>query len=211
MPLPLMSDRELDICLMRRERRQVYRGGYLQFANLSYRGEHLAGYGGEEVIIRYDPWDITTVLVYQHTSKGEQFVARAHASGLETETLSYREAQAISGRLRRIGKAITNESVLLEVRDRDAVVEELRREKRRKQTTGKAKKQTTSKAKRMAASSNAVLTERDKHPPEVALAANEVANAAIDEAVIESEEELIVVENVVVLDYEECKRDRGWW
>ncbi|WP_206602899.1 Mu transposase C-terminal domain-containing protein [Leptolyngbya ohadii] len=196
MPLPLMSDRELDICLMRRERRQVYRGGYLQFANLSYRGEHLGGYGGEEVIIRYDPWDITTVLVYQNTPKGEQFVARAHASGLETETLSYREAQAISGRLRRLGKAITNESVLLEVRDRDAVVEELRREKRRKQRTGKAKKQTSMKK---------------KHQPEETVPANEIANAAIDEAAIESEEELIVVENVVVLDYEEWKRDRGWW
>lgn len=212
MPLAVMSDRELDICLMRRERRHVYRGGYLQFANLSYRGEHLAGYSGEEVIIRYDPWDITTVWVYQQTRQGEQFVARAHASGLETESLSYREAQAISQRLRRIGKAITNESVLLEVRDRDAVVEELRREKRRKQTTGKAKKQTTSKAKRMAASSDAVLTESDKHPPEAALPASTVVDTVPDEAVIESEEELIVVEEVVVRDYEEWKRERGqWW
>lgn len=199
MPLPLMSDRELDICLMRRERRHVYRGGYLQFANLSYQGEHLAGYSGEEVIIRYDPWDITTVLVYQQTSKGEQFVARAHASGLETETLSYREAQAISGRLRRLGKAITNESVLFEVRDRDAVVEKLRREKRRKQTTGKAKKQTSLKK---------------KHQLEEAVPAKGVAEAVpeeVDEAASESEEELIVVEDVVVRDYEEWKRDRGWW
>jgi len=30
MPLPLMSERELDICLMRRERRHVYRGGCLR-------------------------------------------------------------------------------------------------------------------------------------------------------------------------------------
>ena len=199
MPLPLLSDRELDICLMRRERRHVYRGGYLQFANLSYRGEHLAGYSGEEVIIRYDPWDITTVWVYQQTRQGEQFVARAHATGLETETLSYREAQAISGRLRRVGKAITNESVLLEVRDRDAVVEQLRREKRRKQRTGKAKKQTSMK---------------NKHQPEETVPANGVADAVteeVDEAVIESEEELVVVEDVVVRDYEEWKRDRGWW
>jgi putative transposase len=199
MPLPLLNDRELDICLMRRERRHVYRGGYLQFANLSYQGEHLGGYSGEEVIIRYDPWDITTVLVYQQTSKGEQFVARAHARGLETETLSYREAQAISGRLRRLGKAITNESVLLEVRDRDAVVEELRREKRRKQRTGKAKKQTSMK---------------NKHQPEETVPANGVADAvseAVDEAASASEEELIVVEEVVVRDYEEWKRERGWF
>lgn len=209
MPLPLLSERELDICLMRRERRQVYRGGYLQFANLSYRGEHLAGYSGEEVIIRYDPWDITTVLVYQRTSKGEQFVARAHAIGLETETLSYREAQAISQRLRRIGKGITNESVLLEVRDRDAVVEELRREQRRKQPSGKAKKQRTSQAKRMAASRQVVLSERATHQPEAAFRAHEGETAGIDAAAIESEEELIVAEDVVVRDYEEWKRERG--
>lgn len=59
----------------------------------------------------YDPWDITTVQVYQQTSPGEQSVARAHATELETGTLSYREAQAISGRLQRIGKPITNEFV----------------------------------------------------------------------------------------------------
>jgi putative transposase len=35
--LPLLNDRELDICLMRRDRRVVYRGGYIQFANLTYR------------------------------------------------------------------------------------------------------------------------------------------------------------------------------
>jgi putative transposase len=42
--LPLMGERELDICLMRRDRRSVYRNGYLQFANLTYQGEHLAAY-----------------------------------------------------------------------------------------------------------------------------------------------------------------------
>jgi putative transposase len=34
--LRLMGDRELDICLMRRDRRTVYRSGYIQFANLTY-------------------------------------------------------------------------------------------------------------------------------------------------------------------------------
>lgn len=201
MPLPLLSERELDICLMRRERRQVYRGGYLQFANLSYRGEHLGGYSGEEVIIRYDPWDITTILVYQQSGKGEQFVARAHATGLETETLSYREAQAISSRLRRVGKAITNESVLLEVRDRDVVVEQLRREKRRKRATSKAKK--------VVASSEPGARSDSKGEPDIkasAIASGETMGEG--EA---SEEELIPVEDVVVHDYEEWKREYGQW
>lgn len=57
--LHLMGDRELDICLMRRDRRTVYRSGYIQFANLTYLGEHLAAYAGEMVIIRYNPRDST--------------------------------------------------------------------------------------------------------------------------------------------------------
>lgn len=61
--LPLLGDRELDLCLMRRDRRRVYRSGYLQFANLTYQGEHLAAYAGEMVTLRYDPRDITTVYV----------------------------------------------------------------------------------------------------------------------------------------------------
>jgi putative transposase len=44
--LPLLGERELDICLLRRDRRTVYRHGYLQFANLTYQGEHLAAYAG---------------------------------------------------------------------------------------------------------------------------------------------------------------------
>jgi len=44
LPTRLMGDRELDICLMRRERRTVYRSGYIQFANLTCSCEHLGAY-----------------------------------------------------------------------------------------------------------------------------------------------------------------------
>lgn len=54
----LIPERELDICLMKQTMRKVQRGGYLQFENLMYRGENLAGYAGESVIIRFDPKDI---------------------------------------------------------------------------------------------------------------------------------------------------------
>ena len=54
----LLSERELDICLMKQARRQIQRGGYLQFENLMYRGDNLVGYGGESVVVRFDPRDI---------------------------------------------------------------------------------------------------------------------------------------------------------
>jgi putative transposase len=125
--LALWGERELDICLMRRDRRTVYRSGYIQFANLTYQGEHLAAYAGEFVILRYNPRDITTIYLYQQQDAKEVFLTRAHAQGWETETLSYAEAQALSRRRREAGNAISNRSLLEEVRDRETTVKKLRR------------------------------------------------------------------------------------
>lgn len=132
--LPILSDRDLDICLMRRDRRSVYRNGYVQFANLVYQGEHLGGYAGESVMIRYDPRDITTIWIYQQQGDREVFLVRAHAQGWETEALAYAEAQAISRRLRESGKALSNQSMLNEVRDRDWAIENVQRQHRQERS-----------------------------------------------------------------------------
>ena len=113
----IIAERELDICLMKQARRQVQRGGYLQFENLMYRGENLGGYAGESVSVRFDPRDITTVLVYRREGDNETFLARAYAQDLETEQMSLDEAKASSRIVREKGKAVTNRSILSEVRD----------------------------------------------------------------------------------------------
>jgi len=115
----VISERELDICLMKQTRRSIQRGGYLQFENLMYRGEYLAGYAGESVVLRYDPRDITTALVYRQEGSKEVFLARAYAQDLETEELSLDEAKASSRRIREAGKTVSNRSILAEVRERD--------------------------------------------------------------------------------------------
>ena len=120
-PVPI-PERDLDICLMKQSRRTVQRGGCLQFQNLMYRGEYLAGYAGETVNLRFDPRDITTILVYRQENNQEVFLTRAHAQGLETEQLALDEALAASRRLRTAGKNISNQSLLQEVVDRDALV-----------------------------------------------------------------------------------------
>lgn len=125
--LPLLGERELDVCLMRRDRRTVYRGGHIQFAGLVYRGEYLGGYAGEAIVVRYTPRDITTVLVYRIEGGKEVFVTRAHAADLETEELPLAEARAIGRRLRAAGREVTNRSVLEEVRVRDAEVSAARK------------------------------------------------------------------------------------
>jgi putative transposase len=100
----VISEKQLDICLMKQTRRSIQRGGYLQFENLMYRGEYLAGYAGESVVLRYDPRDITTVLVYRQEGSKEVFLARAYAQDLETEQLSLDEAKASSRRIREAGE-----------------------------------------------------------------------------------------------------------
>ena len=57
-------------------------------------------------------------------------MSRAHAQGLETEQVSVDEAKASAKRLREAGKTVSNQSILLEVMEREALIE---RKKSRKQ------------------------------------------------------------------------------
>ena len=104
----IITERELDICLMKTARRTVQRAGHLNFANIVYRGEYLAGYAGDIVNVRYDPKDITTIWVYRREKGKEVFLTRAHALGLETEILSLREAEACVERIRQAKRALVN-------------------------------------------------------------------------------------------------------
>ena len=127
----LISERDLDICLMKQTRRTIYRNGYLQFENLTYLGENLAGYAGESVVLRYDPRDITKILVYRIERDKEVFLARAYAQDLQTEELSLDEAKASSRKVREAGKTISNRSILAEVRERDTFTTQKKTKKER--------------------------------------------------------------------------------
>jgi putative transposase len=196
--LPLLGDRELDICLMRRDRRSVYRSGYIQFANLTYLGEHLAAYAGESVIVRYNPCDITTIYIYQLQDSKEVFLTRAHAQGWETEILSYREAQAIAQRKREAGLALGNRSILAEVRDRDVTIKQLQRQKQKKPNAIPSLTNTnTNIVKPVADSSQLVI------PPVLSV-------EPVAEAEIETTKPKKPVPYVRVHDYEQLKREAGF-
>ncbi len=196
--LRLLGDRELDLCLMRRDRRTVYRSGYLQFANLTYQGEHLAAYAGESVIIRYNPRDITTIYIYQLQDSKESFLTRAHAQGWETETLSYREAQAISQRRRAAGKAIDNRSMLEEVRDRDEMVKKLQRQKKKNQHADVLKNSTPS---------DTVVIQQEVQPRESEIQSVSKPAEPIAELEVETVKPKKPVPYVRVYDYEQLKRE----
>jgi putative transposase len=125
-----LEERDLDLLLMRQERRRVYRGGYIRFANLLYKGEYLEGYIGQQVVLRYNPRDITSLYVYRSQGERDVFLTRAHAQHLETERLSLSDAKAISCRLRQVRQEITNESVLVEIRERTQFVADVLQAKR---------------------------------------------------------------------------------
>ena len=198
--LSLLGDRELDICLMRRDRRSVYRSGYIQFANLIYLGEHLAAYAGESVIVRYNPCDITTIYIYQLQDSKEVFVTRAHAQGWETEILSYKEASAIAQRRRKAGKVLDNQSMLREVRARDDTIKQLQRQKKKKPNANAIPSSTDSNtvtAKQAADPSQLVL------PPVLPV-------ESVAEVEIETTKPKKPVPYVRVHDYEQLKREAGF-
>lgn len=122
----LYDELKLAICLMKQERRIVQKYGCIQFGSLIYRAEHLRDRAGEVVALRFDPDDITTLLIYECRSDGtEEFLDYAHAQGLETERLSLRELKVINKRLKEAGEEINNNSILEAMLDREAYVENL--------------------------------------------------------------------------------------
>ncbi|MDJ0593380.1 MAG: Mu transposase C-terminal domain-containing protein [Pleurocapsa sp. MO_226.B13] len=109
----LYEERDLDIALMKQERRKVQKYGTINFESLVYKSEHLKGIAGETVSIRYDPQDITTILVYKRLSDStEQFLDYAHAQGIEDRRLSLRHHQAIKRKVREEGEEVNNQSIL---------------------------------------------------------------------------------------------------
>ncbi|MDB9536764.1 Mu transposase C-terminal domain-containing protein [Dolichospermum planctonicum CS-1226] len=131
----MVKERELDVCLMKKTRRSIYKGGYLSFENIMYRGDYLAAYAGESVLLRYDPRDITTVWVYRIDKGKEELLSAAHALNWETEQLSLEEAKAASRKVRSVGKTLSNKSILAEIHDRDTFI------KQKKKTQKERKKE----------------------------------------------------------------------
>nr|WP_277883297.1 Mu transposase C-terminal domain-containing protein [Nostoc flagelliforme] len=141
----------------------------------------MAGYAGENVILRFDPKDITTVLVYHQEGNKEEFLARAFAQDLETEQLSLDEAKASSRKIREMGKTISNRSILAEVRDRDTFV-----------TRKKTKK------------------ERHKAEQAVVQKVEQPLQKELEEIDILSVEDELQLDMPEVFDYEQMREDYGW-
>ncbi|WP_373545953.1 Mu transposase C-terminal domain-containing protein [Chamaesiphon sp.] len=110
-PPAVIKPRELDICLMQTNERVVYDGGYIKFENLLYKGEYLGQHVGNDVFLKFDPRDITMLLVYSHRDGREKFISRARAVGLEADRLSLEDVRHSVKKLKLAGKQINNVAI----------------------------------------------------------------------------------------------------
>lgn len=99
-PPDVPPERSLDICLPAAGHRVVQRSGCVQFEGQIYRDENLSSHVGEQVFLRYNPSNVTTVLVYQQQGTEENLLARACIRDFHEERLSLNDAQAIRRRQR---------------------------------------------------------------------------------------------------------------
>jgi putative transposase len=104
---------DLDACQIEEASRKIQIGGYLQFENLRYRGDNLAIYEGDSVIIKFDPRNILTLSVYRREGETDVFLARAYAQDWETEKLSLDEAKAMIQEVRENGQQGADRSISL--------------------------------------------------------------------------------------------------
>jgi putative transposase len=80
--------------------RKIQHGGYLEFESLRYRGDNLAVYEGDNVILKFDPRNILPLSVYRREGETDVFLARAYAQDWETEQLSLDEVKAMKQKIR---------------------------------------------------------------------------------------------------------------
>lgn len=94
-PPDVPPERSLDVCLPRSRMQSIQQGGQLRFEGQTYRDAYLASHIGQQVFLRYNPSNITSVLVYQEQGYEEHFLARACIQNFHEESLSLADAKAI--------------------------------------------------------------------------------------------------------------------
>lgn len=107
----LPSERELDICLMKQATRKVQRGGHISFEDVVYKGDHLAGYAGQQMALRYDPDNLGVIYIYRIQNNKEEFLSRGFPVLDGFEGRSLKEWQAIKKAMRQSNIVSTSANI----------------------------------------------------------------------------------------------------
>lgn len=112
----VLNERDLDICLMKGVNRKVEKYGCIRFKGLVYQGDCLVDYVGEEVALKYDQRNITTLLAYT-CSKCDQtgeFIGAVHVRDSKKTQVSLEELEWLKRKLRERGQEVDNSSIWAE-------------------------------------------------------------------------------------------------
>ena len=136
-----MSERELDVCLMKEEQRVVQAHGSVYFENLTYRCEELRSLQNQYVTLRYDPDHALTLYIYSQATGDEEgeFIGYAHAINFDTQDLSLEELQQLNKVKSNAKRKRSNYSALLALDKRQKLVEERKQEKKDRQRSKQKK------------------------------------------------------------------------
>ncbi|PSN12964.1 hypothetical protein C7293_17995 [filamentous cyanobacterium CCT1] len=80
---------------MKQATRKVQRGGHISFEDVVYKGDHLAGYAGQQIALRYDPDNLGVIYIYRIQNNKEEFLSRGFPVLDGFEGRSLKEWQAI--------------------------------------------------------------------------------------------------------------------
>ncbi|WP_171576172.1 Mu transposase C-terminal domain-containing protein [Leptolyngbya sp. Cla-17] len=140
LPEPL-SERELDICLMKEEQRVVQAHGSVYFENLTYRCEELRSRQGQYVTLGYDPDHILTLYIYSQATgdAAGEFIGFAHAINMDTQDLSLEELKQLNKVRSTAKRAHSNYDALLALDKRQKLVEVRKQEKKERQRSEQRK------------------------------------------------------------------------
>lgn len=108
----------LDICLMKTIPRKVQKRGTVLFECLAYQSDWLEEYQGQYIVLRYDPRNVASLLVFSLETEREpsKFLGTVKARDYEGEYLVLADLKETKKRYREEGKAIDQTSILKERR-----------------------------------------------------------------------------------------------
>ncbi|QUY40684.1 Mu transposase C-terminal domain-containing protein [Acaryochloris marina] len=138
--LPIIDERKLDVCLLKTKKRKVEKHESFNFECLKYQVKALKNLPHKYIQIRYDPRDISTVLVYSYSQESElsEYIGLAHARDLEKTRISLKEWRLIKRKMHQQERKIDNVALLSERLDLQQFSEQKRKEKSQRKCRWKA-------------------------------------------------------------------------
>lgn len=111
-----IDERRLDICLMKTVPRRVQKRGTVLFKCLIYQSDWLEDLQGQYVLLRYDPRNIATLLVYSPETDREpsHFLGCVRIRGFKGDRLVLADWKETKKRLGDASKSIDQSSILAE-------------------------------------------------------------------------------------------------